>query len=140
MLKRELSDWPGGVESVWPLLDAESIRALRVGTPPDDRALRVSSELEEEELAGSAFVGNAMVLLRAVAEGGEDLGGHVERYALARERGEVASGDDLAGHGSDGAFSRGDEVPGKGPVGAALAAANGAGGGADRAQRSLPSS
>ena len=73
MLKRELSDWPGGVESVWPLLDAESVRALRAGTPPDNRALRVSSELEEEELAGSAFVGNAMVLLRAVAEGGERL-------------------------------------------------------------------
>ena len=73
MLKRELSDWPGGVESVWPLLDDESIRALRAGTPPDSRALRVSSELEEEELAGSAFVGNAMVLLRAVAEGEERL-------------------------------------------------------------------
>ena len=73
MLKRELSDWPGGVESVWPLLDAESVRALRVGAPPDSRAVRVSSELEEEELAGSAFVGNAMVLLRAVAEGGEGL-------------------------------------------------------------------
>ena len=73
MLKRELSDWPGGVESVWPLLDAESVRALRVGAPADSRAVRVSSELEEEELAGSAFVGNAMVLLRAVAEGGEGL-------------------------------------------------------------------
>ena len=73
MLKRELSDWPGGVESVWPLLDAESVRALRVGAPPDSRAVRVSLELEEEELAGSAFAGNAMVLLRAVAEGGEGL-------------------------------------------------------------------
>ena len=73
MLKRELSDWPGGVESVWPLLDAESIRALRTATPPDSRALHVSSELEEEEVAGSAFVGDAMVLLRTVAEGGEGL-------------------------------------------------------------------
>ena len=73
MLKRELSDWPGGVESVWPLLHAESILALRAETPPDSRALRVSSELEAEELAGSAFVGNAMVLLRAIAEEGERL-------------------------------------------------------------------
>ncbi len=73
MLKRELSDWPGGVESVWPLVDAESIRALRAGTQPDGRALRVSSELGEEELAGSAFVRNGMVLLRAAAEGGEVL-------------------------------------------------------------------
>ena len=73
MLKRELSDWPGGVESAWPLLDAESVRALRAGIPPDNRALRVSSELGEEELAGSAFVANAMVLLCAVAKGGEGL-------------------------------------------------------------------
>ena len=73
MLKRELSDWPGGVESVWPLLDAKSIRALRAGAPPDNRALRVSSELGAEDLAGSAFVGNALILLRAVAEGGEGL-------------------------------------------------------------------
>ena len=73
MLKRELSDWPGGVESVWPLLDAESIRALRAGTAPENRVLRISSELEEEELAGSALVRNAMVLLRAVGEGGEGL-------------------------------------------------------------------
>ena len=73
MLKRELSDWPGGVESVWPLIDAESIRALRAGTPPDNRALRVSSDLEEEELAGSTFVGNAMVLLRAAGAEAEPL-------------------------------------------------------------------
>ena len=73
MLKRELSDWPGGVEAVWPLLDAESIQELRGGIPPDSGALRISSELGEAELAGSVFVGNAMVLLRAVAEGGEGL-------------------------------------------------------------------
>lgn len=73
MLKRELSDWPGGVESVWPLLDAGSLQALRAGIPPDSQALRISSELEEAELAGSAFVGNAMVLLRAIADGGEGL-------------------------------------------------------------------
>ena len=73
MLKRELLDGPGGVESVWPLLDGESIGALRAATPSDSRALRISSELEEEELAGSAFVGNAMVLLLAAAEGGEGL-------------------------------------------------------------------
>ena len=104
MLKRELSDWPSGVESVWTLLDAESIRALRARTPLDSRALRVSVEFEEAELAGSAFVSNAMVLLRAVAEGAK-VYRCIEQYAFTRERGEDASGDGLAGYGGDGAFS-----------------------------------
>ena len=59
--------------TLWPLLDSESLGELRAGIPPDNRALHVSSELGEAELAGSAFVGNAMVLLRVVAEGSEGL-------------------------------------------------------------------
>ena len=67
--RRELSDWPGVVESVWPMLHPESLQALREDDPPGNGALRVSPGLDAEELSGSAFVANALVLLRMAAEG-----------------------------------------------------------------------
>ena len=94
ILRRELSDWPGVVESVLPMLDAESLRALRACAPPDNPALRVSSDLGDGELAGSAFARNAAVLLRAAA--GEDEGlqvtatGTLSLASVARMRAETA--------------------------------------------------
>ncbi|MCY3875101.1 MAG: hypothetical protein OXF88_12520 [Rhodobacteraceae bacterium] len=91
--KREMSDWPGAVESVLPMLDAESLRALRDGAPPDNPALRVSSDLGDGELAGSAFVRNAVVLLRAAAGEDENLWitatGTLSLASVARMRAET---------------------------------------------------
>ncbi len=67
-----VSDWPGGVEPVWTLLDAESAEALRFEPLADNGAVRLADDLSEEELAGSAFVRNALVLL-GEAGGGDAL-------------------------------------------------------------------
>ena len=92
--RREPSDWPGVVESAWPMLDPESLRALRDDDPSGNGALRVSFGLDAEELSGSAFVGNAPVLLHAAAE--EDGGlrttsnGTLSLASVARMRAETA--------------------------------------------------
>ena len=94
ILRRELSDWPGAVESVWPMLDAESLRALRGRPTPDSPAMRISSDIGDGELAGSAFVHNAAVLLRATVEKGEGLrvtaAGTLSLASVARMRAEMA--------------------------------------------------
>ena len=94
VLRRELSDWPGAVESVWPLLEEDSLCELRDGVPPDSDALRVVSDLADGELAGSAFARNATVLLRAAAEEGEGLrvtaSGTLSLASVARMRAETA--------------------------------------------------
>ena len=94
VLRRELSDWPGAVESVWPMLEEDSLCELRDGEPPDCQALRLSSGLADGELAGSAFVRNATVLLRAAAEKGEGLrvtaSGTLSLASVARMRAETA--------------------------------------------------
>ena len=94
VLRRELSDWPGAVESVWPMLEEDSLCELRDGVPPDSHALRVSSGLLDGELAGSAFVRNARILLRAAAEEGEGLrvtaSGTLSLASVARMRAETA--------------------------------------------------
>ncbi len=59
----DVTDWPGGVEPVWTLLDAESAGALGAEPLADDGAVRLAGDLSEEDLAGSAFVRNALVLL-----------------------------------------------------------------------------
>lgn len=109
--RRELSDWPGVVESVWPMLDPESLQALRDDDPPGNRALRISSGLDAEELAGSAFVGNALVLLRAAAEGDEGLratsNGTLSLASVARMRAETAWPDmEATEHFRDGTMYR----------------------------------
>ena len=58
-----VSDWPGGIEPVWTLLDAESAGALRVEPLAEYSAVRLADDLSEEDLAGSAFIRNALVLL-----------------------------------------------------------------------------
>ena len=59
----EMSDWPGGVEPVWTLLEPESIRALRAEPSADNGTLRLGAELPDEAFGDSAFVRNALIVL-----------------------------------------------------------------------------
>ena len=63
----EVSQWPGGVEPVWTLLDPASRQALRIEPSAENPALRLACDLAEEELVQSVFVGNAMVVLEHTA-------------------------------------------------------------------------
>ena len=65
----DVSDWPGGVEPVWSVLEAESARALRVEPLAEEGAVHLADDLTEGELAGSAFVRNALVLLGEMDDG-----------------------------------------------------------------------
>ena len=62
--------WPGGLEPVRKLLDRESLLAVGKEPSAEDRALRLATDLTEAELDGSAFVRNALILLREI--GGEE--------------------------------------------------------------------
>ena len=66
-VRLDLSDWPGGVAPVWAMLDPESAQALRDEPSEGNRALRLASDLTEEEFGQSAFVRNALVLLEGMA-------------------------------------------------------------------------
>ena len=66
----DVADWPGGVEPVWSLLEPESVRALRVEPRAGDGAVDLAEDLTEAELARSAFVRNALVLLEEL-DGGD---------------------------------------------------------------------
>ena len=68
----DVSDWPGGVEPVWSLLEPESARALRVEPLAGEGTVHLADDLTERELAESAFVRNALVLLGEM-DGGETL-------------------------------------------------------------------
>ena len=63
----EMSDWPGGVEPVWTLLEAESARALRAEPAADNPTLRLAADLPDEAFGGSAFVRNALIALELIA-------------------------------------------------------------------------
>ena len=62
----EMSDWPGGVEPVWTLLEPESLEALRAEPSADNPTLRLAADLPDEEFAESAFVRNALIALRRI--------------------------------------------------------------------------
>ena len=47
----EMSDWPGGVEPVWTVLEPESMEALRAEPLADNRALRLAAGLPDEAFA-----------------------------------------------------------------------------------------
>ena len=66
-LTLEVSQWPGGVEPVWALLDPASRQALRIEPSAENPALRLACDLAEEELVQSVFVRNAMVVLEHTA-------------------------------------------------------------------------
>ena len=63
----EMSDWPGGVEPVWTLLEPESARALRTEPAADNPTLRLAAELPDEAFAESAFVRNALIALELIS-------------------------------------------------------------------------
>ena len=68
-LPPEYDDWLGGVEPAWTSLEPAMSESL-MGEPPfEGGALRLAVDLTEEELARSAMVRNALVLLGAGAEG-----------------------------------------------------------------------
>ena len=69
-LTLQLSDWPGGVEPVRAMLDRNSARELEREPSAENHTLRLATDLNEEELALSAFVRNALVLLREMAAEG----------------------------------------------------------------------
>ena len=62
----EMSDWPGGIEPVWTLLEPESIEALRAEPLADNPTLRLAAELPDEAFAESAFVRNALIALQRI--------------------------------------------------------------------------
>ena len=62
----EMSDWPGGVEPVWTLLEPESVEALRAEPLADNATLRLAADLPDEAFAESAFVRNASVALQRI--------------------------------------------------------------------------
>ena len=85
----DVSVWPGGLEPVRKLLDRESL--LAVGNEPsaENRALRLATDLTEAEVAGSAFVRNALILLGEI--GGEETvwttnDGRLDKAGVARMR------------------------------------------------------
>ena len=62
----EMSDWPGGVEPVWTLLEPERIQALRAEPSADNGTLCLAAGLPDEALAESAFVRNARIVLQRI--------------------------------------------------------------------------
>ena len=62
----EMSDWPGGVEPVWTLLEPESMEALRVEPLAENPTVRLATDLPDEAFAGSAFVANALIALQQI--------------------------------------------------------------------------
>ena len=62
----EVSEWPGGLAPVWSLLEPQSEEALRSEPSPENGALSFASDVEDEALAQSVFVRNALVLLEAM--------------------------------------------------------------------------
>ena len=66
-LTLDVSDWPGGVGPVWTLLDPASLQALRAEPSAENDALRLASDLADEELGESVFVRNALVVLEHAA-------------------------------------------------------------------------
>ena len=66
---REYDDWLDGVEPAWTALEPARLEALMREPSGEDGALRLGENLTDEELDRSAMVRNALVLLRAAADG-----------------------------------------------------------------------
>ena len=65
----ELERWLGGLEPAWVLLDQASLRSLRGEPSRETSGLRLATDLNASDLASSAVVRNAVVLLDAAARG-----------------------------------------------------------------------
>ena len=92
----EMSDWPGGVEPVWTVLEPESMEALRAEPLADNPTLRLAAGLPDEAFAESAFVRNALIALELI---GDAFLAEVHREGAFRARHGCgdARGDDLPG-------------------------------------------
>lgn len=62
-------EWVAGVEPAWTALEPAVTDALIDEPTPSNGPIRLADDLTDEELAGSAFVSNAMSLLHAITEG-----------------------------------------------------------------------
>ena len=69
LLNPSVKRWLGGVEPAWTLLDQSSFEALHQPPSPTASPIRLASDLTFEELQQSAVARNALILLRAAAEG-----------------------------------------------------------------------
>ena len=64
----EMSDWPGGVEPVWTVLEPGSMEALRAEPLAHNPTLRLAASLPDETFAESAFVRNALIALELIGD------------------------------------------------------------------------
>ena len=62
-------NWLGGIEPAWTLLDQASFNALRRPPSPTAGPIRLATDLADGEIQQSAVARNALILLRAAAEG-----------------------------------------------------------------------
>ncbi|MBM4225440.1 MAG: hypothetical protein FJ167_11830, partial [Gammaproteobacteria bacterium] len=64
-------NWLGGIEPAWTLLDLASFNALRRPPSPTAGPIRLAADLADGDIQQSAVARNALILLRAAAEGPE---------------------------------------------------------------------
>ncbi len=62
-------NWLGGIEPAWVLLDQASFDALRRPPSPTAGPIRLAADLAHGEIQQSAVARNALILMRAAAEG-----------------------------------------------------------------------
>jgi hypothetical protein len=62
-------NWLAGIEPAWTLLDLASFNALRRPPSPTAGPIRLAADLADGEIQQSAVARNALILLRAAAEG-----------------------------------------------------------------------
>src|SRR5579862_5909626 len=59
----DIRRWLGDVEPAWTLLSMESLRALRQEPSRENRAISLSNDLTDAEIAASAMARNTLILL-----------------------------------------------------------------------------
>jgi hypothetical protein len=65
----DVRNWLGGIEPAWTLLDQQSFASLGEPPSPTGGAIRLASDLTDQELQKSAIAQNALILLHAAADG-----------------------------------------------------------------------
>jgi hypothetical protein len=64
----QVRQWLDGVEPAWTLLTFDSLRALRQEPSAGQTAIQIASDLNADEIAGSAVARNTLILLRQAIE------------------------------------------------------------------------
>ena len=64
----QVRQWLDGVEPAWTLLTFDSLRALRQEPSAAQTAIQIASDLNADEIAGSAVARNTLILLRQAIE------------------------------------------------------------------------